>query len=80
MSGRLIAWRHFGAHRWRYELEPVPGGGTRVRETFDYSRYGRGWATALRLAGFPARNRRGITATLERLKDAAEADAVGTRA
>jgi len=51
-----------------------------VRETFDYSRYGRGWATALRLAGFPARNRRGITATLERLKDAATADAVGTRA
>lgn len=20
---RLIAWRHFAGHRWRYELEPV---------------------------------------------------------
>jgi uncharacterized protein YndB with AHSA1/START domain len=71
---RLIAWRHFGAHRWRYRLEPTPEGRTRVTETFDYTRYGPLWATVLRLAGFPRRNRRGITATLARLKDAAEAD------
>ncbi len=76
---RLVAWRHFGAHRWRYELEPTPEGGTRVTETFDYSRYARAWAAVLRLAGFPGRNRRGITATLERLKAAAEADARAAR-
>ncbi|WP_285658783.1 SRPBCC family protein, partial [Helicobacter bizzozeronii] len=35
-EGRLIAWQHFGKHRWRYELEPVEGG-TRVTETFDWS-------------------------------------------
>ena len=29
---RLIAWAHFGGHRWRYELEPIDGG-TRVTET-----------------------------------------------
>ncbi len=72
---RLIAWRHFGAHRWRYRLEPSASGGTVVTETFDYSRYGRLYATGLRLAGFPERNRAGITATLVRLKQAAEADA-----
>ncbi len=71
---RLIAWRHFGAHRWRYELEPDASGGTVVTETFDYSRYGRVGAAGLRLAGFPERNRAGITATLVRLRDAAEAD------
>jgi hypothetical protein len=72
---RLIAWRHFGAHRWRYQLEPGASGGTDVTETFDYSRYGRVGAAGLRLAGFPERNRAGITATLFRLKQAAEADA-----
>ena len=71
---RLIAWRHFGAHRWRYELEPTDDGGTRVTETFDYSRYHPVVAAALRAAGFPERNRAGITATLVRLKDVAEAD------
>ncbi len=72
---RLIAWRHFGGHRWRYELEPLADGGTRVTETFDYSRYGLFWRKALEVAGFPRRNRRGIEATLERLKSAAEHDA-----
>ena len=40
---RLIAWRHFGGHRWRYELEPTDDGGTVVTETFDYSRYNALW-------------------------------------
>jgi uncharacterized protein YndB with AHSA1/START domain len=72
---RLIAWRHFGAHRWRYELEPVEGG-TRVTETFDYSRHGTVGTLFLRLTGFPERNRRGIIETLVRLKSAAETDAI----
>jgi uncharacterized protein YndB with AHSA1/START domain len=74
---RLVAWRHFGAHRWRYRLEPTADGGTEVTETFDYSRYHPVVAAGLRAAGFPARNRRGITETLVRLKAAAEADATG---
>jgi hypothetical protein len=66
-DGRRIGWTHIGGARWRYELEPVEGG-TRVTETFD-------WSTAsfppyrlgVRLAGFPARNRRGMERTLDRL-------------
>ena len=74
-SDRRIAWRHIGAHRWRYELEPTADGGTRVTETWDATRYGTRWFAALAAAGFPERNRAGITATRVRLKDAAAADA-----
>ena len=35
-ENKLIAWAHFGKHRWRYELEEVDGG-TMVTETFDWS-------------------------------------------
>lgn len=63
---RRIAWRHVGHHRWRYELEPVAEGATKVTETFD-------WSSAripklLELLGAPAANARGIEATLPRLK------------
>ncbi len=75
-DGRVIAWRHMGLHRWRYELAPTDDGGTTVTETFDYSRYNSVGAKAIELTGFPERNRRGIEQTLVRLKDAAEADAV----
>ena len=71
---RRIAWRHFGAHRWRYELEPTDAG-THVTETWDCTRYDPASFAALRLLGFPERNRRGIAETLVRLKAAAEADA-----
>jgi uncharacterized protein YndB with AHSA1/START domain len=64
---RLIAWRHFNGHRWRWQLEDLGDSRTEVTETFD-------WSTALspksiELLGFPARNRRGIEATLRRLAD-----------
>lgn len=73
---RRIAWRHFGGHRWRYLLEPTATG-TRVTESFDYSRYGLVPRLIVELAGFPARNREGIAATLVKLKQAAESDAMG---
>ncbi|GAA4718728.1 SRPBCC family protein [Pedococcus ginsenosidimutans] len=74
-EGRRIAWRHFGGHRWRYELEPVAGGGTRVTESFDYSMYAAPQRLLVEALGFPSRNRRGIEQTLRTLKAVAEADA-----
>ena len=74
-ADRLIAWRHFTANRWRYELAPTADGGTRVTETFDASRADPITDAVVRWARFPERNRQGITGTLERLKKAAEADA-----
>jgi uncharacterized protein YndB with AHSA1/START domain len=62
---RLIAWRHFSGHRWRWQLADLGDGRTEVTETFD-------WSTAtspraIELLGFPARNLDGIEATLDRL-------------
>ena len=74
-ENRRIAWRHFTANRWRYELAPTADGGTRVTETFDASRADPITDAVVRWARFPERNRQGITGTLERLKKAAEADA-----
>ncbi|MGF1599067.1 MAG: SRPBCC family protein [Acidimicrobiales bacterium] len=64
-EGRRIAWRHFGHHIWRYELEPVEGG-TRVTETFD-------WASArfppfYEWVGYPARHEKNMAETLVRLE------------
>ncbi len=74
---RLIAWRHMGQHRWRYELEPVAGDptSTRVTETWDASYYNGIGQRVLKLAGFPKRNQEGIDKTLVRLKEVAESDA-----
>jgi uncharacterized protein YndB with AHSA1/START domain len=73
-EGRRVAWRHFGGHRWRYELEPVDGG-TRVTESFDYSMYAAPQRLVIEALGFPGRNRRGIEQTLRNLRSVAEADA-----
>lgn len=62
---RLIAWQHFGKHRWRYELEPVDGG-TQVTETFDYSTAI--FPKGIEMMGYPDRHRGNIAQTLERLE------------
>jgi uncharacterized protein YndB with AHSA1/START domain len=65
-EGRRIAWRHIGGHRWRYELEPVDGG-TRVRETYDWSRAMLGTRLYIVMTGWPRRAEKAMTETLERL-------------
>jgi hypothetical protein len=66
---RLLAWRHMGHHRWRYELEEVEGG-TMVTETFD-------WSTSkaplvLEKAGYPQTHLRNIQRTLDKLAELVE--------
>jgi uncharacterized protein YndB with AHSA1/START domain len=63
---KLIAWCHPARNIWRYELEPVDGG-TRVRESFDWSR-ARSPGLFLRVSGFLKRNRAGMEKTLENLE------------
>jgi hypothetical protein len=66
-EGRLIAWRHFGGHIWRYRLDPVAGG-TKVTEEFDY-RLALS-PLAIELMGYPKRHGPEMERTLERLSDA----------
>lgn len=61
---RLIAWAHFGGHRWRYRLEPVEGG-TEVTETFDWSTARAPWF--IERMGYPSKHPTGMARTLERL-------------
>jgi len=69
-ENRLIAWQHFAKHTWRYELDEFEPGRTRVTESWDWS--GSPYARVMELAGFPDRNRRGIGASLVKLKALAE--------
>ena len=64
-ANRIIAWQHQGRHRWRWELEPAAAGGTRVRESFDWSTAL--WPRGLELVGYPERNLAAIEQTLDRL-------------
>ncbi|AIJ24900.1 MULTISPECIES: SRPBCC family protein [Amycolatopsis] len=64
-ENRLIAWRHFNGHRWRWQLKPLEDGSTEVTETFD-------WSTAripllIDLSFFPRKNKQAIDKTLDRL-------------
>jgi hypothetical protein len=65
-EGKRIAWQHYARNIWRYELEPVDGG-TRVRESFDWSR-GLGPTFVLRALGFLDRNPEGMEKTLENIE------------
>ena len=51
---RVIAWCHFSGHRWRWELEPVGDGRTRLTETFDQSTAKAPFL--LRAIGYPKRH------------------------
>jgi hypothetical protein len=70
-EGKRLAWNHFHGHRWRYELEDVPGG-TKVTETFDWSTARTKWT--LEMAGIPKRNLEAMERTLERLEEVVTAD------
>lgn len=63
---RLIAWRHFYGHRWRWQLRDLGDGRTEVTETFDWSTARIGFL--LELVKFPGKNLKGIRATLDRLQ------------
>ncbi|MGI8722966.1 MAG: SRPBCC family protein [Geodermatophilaceae bacterium] len=69
-ENRLIAWQHFAKHTWRYELDEFEPGRTRVTESWDWS--ASPYARVMELVNFPSRNRKGIAASLRKLKALAE--------
>lgn len=73
---QLIAWRHMGTHRWRYELAPTADGGTAVTETWDLSHCNPVLRAALS-AMFGSKTQTALEETMVKLKAAAEADAAG---
>ena len=68
IDDQRIAWRHFGHHIWRYELDAIDADHTRVTESFE-------WGTArfppfYEWVGYPKKHETNIAATLERLEEA----------
>jgi len=64
---RLIAWAHFGGHRWRWELEQTEDGRTRVTETFDLSTAVIPYRLGLRVVGYPGRHDRNVAQSVVNL-------------
>ena len=67
VENEVIAWRHLGKHVWRYRLEALDDGRTKVTEEFD-------WRTAifppgLKLINAPRDNAVAIEKTLARLSE-----------
>lgn len=67
-ENRLIAWRHFAGHRWRWKLEPLDADTTEVTETFDWGRAPAGPLYVL--VGLPKRHLESMRKSLRRLQDA----------
>ncbi|CAN5705021.1 MAG: SRPBCC family protein [Iamia sp.] len=61
-QGTRIAWCHFGGHRWRWDLEATPEGGTRLTETFDLSTAK--VPAAIRLMGYPKGHRPNVASSV----------------
>lgn len=64
-ENRLIAWRHAGGHRWRWQLTPEGEDATTVTGTFD-------WSTAklpllISVTPMPKRNQAALARSLDRL-------------
>lgn len=71
---RRITWAHLLGNRWTYELTPLAGGGTLVRETNNIR--AAGWKASLSPIGRnPKIGEKAIAKSLVRLKELAEREA-----
>ena len=71
-KNELIAWRHLGRWRWRYELQDLGNGSTQVTESFDASLapfLSQMWLSARKAYPWTEKS---VAKTLVRLKQVAE--------
>lgn len=66
-ADRLIAWSHFGGHRWRWEVDALPDGRSVVTETFDLAPARA--PALLRLVGYPKRHEANVVNSVVRLAE-----------
>ena len=64
-ENRLIAWQHFGKHRWRYEFEPVDG---RDQGDRDLRLVDLPLTRVIEFMGYPKKHPDNMAKTLERLE------------
>ncbi len=57
-AGSKVAWCHPGKHLWRWEVEAIPSGGTRVTETFDMT--SSPLKAGLKLLGYPKGHQKNV--------------------
>ena len=62
-ADRLIAWAHFGGHRWRWEIEAIDDSSCTVTETYDQSTAK--FPPALKAAGYPKRHVSNVEQSVE---------------
>jgi hypothetical protein len=67
VQGSKIAWRHAVGHTWRWEVEALPEGGSKVTETYDQSTAK--VPPALRLLGYPARHTDNVARSVANVRD-----------
>lgn len=65
-ENRRITWRPLGGHLWRWVLEPLDDGRTRVTGTFDLSRSSIGFL--LRLGGMPGHHKGNLAKSVLNVK------------
>jgi uncharacterized protein YndB with AHSA1/START domain len=63
--GRTIAWHNWGRDIWRWEVQPLPGGGSRVTETYDMTHSVLTWL--LERFGYPEAQRENLERSLDNL-------------
>ncbi|HEX7322646.1 MAG TPA: SRPBCC family protein [Mycobacterium sp.] len=66
---QVVEWRHPEGHRWRWEFEALSPTSTRVTETFDYHDAGLLRRKFYELTGSIKANKRGIEASLTKMRD-----------
>jgi hypothetical protein len=66
-ENKVIAWKHFGRHVWKYELEDKGDNATLVTESWNWGTMPFGTRTGIEILGFPKKNLENIRKTLEKI-------------